>query len=74
MSKLCLACKEKPGLFLARVFDQKGSAVDILLCQDHDIELYKVGQLKFVAKYKLKIRESEVADNTDPDKVLGDFA
>jgi hypothetical protein len=74
MSKLCYACKEKPGLFLAKVFDLKGSGVDILLCRDHDIELYKIGQLKFVAKHNLKIKESEVKEGRDADDVLGDFA
>lgn len=74
MSKLCYACKNKPGLILAKVFDLKGSGVDILLCYDHDIELYKLGQLKFTAKYNMKIKEVEISEDPANAKVLGDFA
>ena len=75
MSKLCHACKDKPGAFTAQVFDQKGSSVNIRLCRDHDIELYKLGQLKFVLKYQIKIQDQDSdAANITADEVLGDFS
>lgn len=74
MSKLCYACREKPGAFSAKVYHQNGSGTTILLCKDHDIELYKVGQLKFVQKYDLKVREASENGKPENDDVLGDFA
>lgn len=75
MSKQCHACRDKPGTFSAKIFDQKGSAVNIYLCRDHDIELYKLGQLKFVLKYQMKIRETDGTEGENSsDEVLGDFS
>ena len=74
MSKLCHACGVKPGTFTAKVYDQKGSSVNILLCRDHDIELYKLGQLKFVLKYQMKIHEVDADPNISADEVLEDFS
>lgn len=74
MSKTCQACGIKPGSFPAKVFDQRGSSVSIPLCRDHDIELYKLGQLKFVLKYQMKIHEVDQDTSNSADEVLEDFA
>jgi hypothetical protein len=74
MSKLCHACQEKPGTFTAKVYDPKGAAVNTPLCRDHDIELYKLGQFKFVLKYQMKINEADADVSASTDEVLGDFS
>lgn len=67
MNRNCIACKSTASE-TAKVFNQAGIEVTINLCREHDIELYKAGQIKFMAKYSVKIEKSE------SDDILGEFA
>lgn len=66
--KVCRVCsKNRMGVHTAEVYDEKGSTVVLQLCHDHDIELFKKGQQKFISKYQIDLpnhnREKEYAIN-----------
>ncbi len=45
--------------FLSRIFSSNGSTKDLHLCRKHDIEFFKIGQFRFLAKYKIKVKEED---------------
>jgi hypothetical protein len=54
--KVCRVCiKNRKGVHTAEVYDENGSTVVLLLCSDHDIELFKKGQQKFISKYQIDL-------------------
>lgn len=54
--KVCRVCsKNRKGVHTAEVFNAKGSTVVLRLCRDHDIELFKKGQQKFIFKYQIDL-------------------
>ena len=76
MGKKCIGCKQIiESAFLAKVFNLAGAEVAIGLCREHDIELYKIGQIKFFAKYNVKlaeVKDSELEIDS-PSELLKDF-
>lgn len=77
MSKLCPCCKDdRKGAIEATIFDGSGNPVALYLCREHDLELFKSGQMRFVQKYQIPLEGNLIDDvlNTDPDKVFADIA
>ena len=76
MRKKCIGCKQViESAHLAQVFNQAGTVVTIGLCKEHDIELYKIGQVKFFAKYNVKLTPSRDTglEIEAPSELLEDF-
>lgn len=68
MAKLCTICRKekKQANFLSRIFSSNGSTQDLHLCREHDIEFFKMGQIRFMAKYKIKVKdEDEILDDNN---------
>ncbi len=70
MAKKCTICRneKKQGSFLSRVFSRNGSTQDLHLCREHDIEFFKMGQVRFISKYKLQVKNDD--DILEDSKVL----
>lgn len=56
MARACKICKDdkKKGLYHSQVFTRSGTTVVLRLCREHDIEFFKMGQIRFMAKYGLR--------------------
>lgn len=75
MSKCCIICRNKStGHFAAQVFDKSGSLKELTVCRQHDIELFKMGQIRFMAKYRVNLTEIASSDATGLDELLEDAA
>lgn len=77
MSNLCPGCSEnKKGHYKATVFDGSGNAVTLQLCKEHDLELFKTGQIRFVEKYRIPLKGNLLDDvmNAGSDDVFADIA
>ena len=65
MKHCCICSTKKTATHKAHVFTSAGTSVHLNLCQEHDIELFKLGQLKFCAKHRLALPNSTVDDDQD---------
>ena len=73
MSKPCMICEvERPASVIAKVFDRVGLEVTLRLCQEHDIELYKAGQIKFMAKYNVRLDQQKNKNSNTDDALFGE--
>lgn len=59
MKTCCICTKKKPASHKAHIFSNSGMGIILNLCQEHDIELFKLGQLKFCAKYRVAPGEND---------------
>lgn len=54
--KRCFICKYQGKIeldtYANEIYGQRDKNLSILLCYTHSIELFKTGQIKFMAKYK----------------------
>lgn len=76
MSKHCPACKStNPALFKATIFDNNGTARTLHLCESHDLELFKIGQLRFTLKYNISLGTDALTELLTPndDQVFADI-
>lgn len=65
--KLCCICSQKkPASHKAHVFTNTGMSINLNLCNEHDIELFKLGQLKFCAKYRVALPKNDVDQDGNP--------
>lgn len=78
MEKLCVGCSEKRRApFKATIFTSNGAPVSLHLCKVHDVELFKIGQLRFVEKYQIPLKSGDILDNVldrQSHEVFADFA
>lgn len=67
MARACKICKDdkKKGLYHSQVFTRGGSTMILRLCREHDIEFFKMGQIRFMAKYGLRSPTEDDILNTD---------
>jgi hypothetical protein len=74
-TKRCLACqnlgRNTQGKCRDEIYNGRGEMVVIDLCYCHSVELFKLGQTTFAAKYEM---ESITRDTHRPNSMGGYFA
>lgn len=78
MNKHCAGCSEKKTVsYTATIFTSNGTPVTLNLCKAHDLELFKLGQIKFVEKYRIPFKNGDMLEevlNMGSDDVFADIA
>ena len=49
----CIICQANKQITFSLIYDSTGGSHKIYLCHLHDIELFRVGQISFLSKYKV---------------------
>jgi hypothetical protein len=56
MARCCKICQKQneKTLYQSHIYSREGKSYELILCREHDIEFFKIGQIRFMAKYCFK--------------------